>query len=215
MTTMLSGDLRLMLTMVMALAPAAAALADIPAKTSTSGDPGATALDRPGGFDSGGDDWGRYEMTASDPVTPLARIGAHHATYWDANPASPKVIFDISAYANEWDIAETGLEIKADYVPGYYISARVCARSAGNVGGTDGSVDTLEITGASTSPETTFGTFDPTGSGTCKTVNVYYPAESGADVYTLMVRPQLQIVQGYWQYTIYGKVIVEYHPILH
>jgi len=214
MTTMLSGDLRLMMMMVLALAPAAA-LADGPAKTSTPGaGPGAVELERPGGVVSGGDDWGRYELTASDPVTPMARIGAHHATYWDANPASPKVIFDISAYANEWDIAETGLEIKADYVPGYYISARVCARSAGNVGGADGSVDTLEITGASTAPETTFGSFDPSGSGTCKTVNVYYPAEADAEVYTLMVRPQLQIVQGYWQYTIYGKVIVEYHPIL-
>ena len=30
-----------------------------------------------------------------------------------------------------------------------------------------------------------------------------------------MVRPQLQIVQAYWAYSIYGKVTVQYYPILH
>lgn len=168
----------------------------------------------PGGYDSGGDDWGRYEVSASDPVTPLVRLGAHHARQWVSNPANPEVRFDISAYANDWDIEEMGLEIKADYVPGYYISVRVCARTSGNIGGLDGAVDTLVITGASTHPQTQLGSFDPSGLGTCKTVNVYNPVESGADEYTLMVRPQLQFVQVYWQYTIYGKVVVEYHPIL-
>jgi hypothetical protein len=169
----------------------------------------------PGGYDSGGEDWGRYEVSASDPVTPLVRLGAHHARRWSSNPDNPYVQFDISAYANDWDIEEMGLEIKADYVPGYYISARVCARSGGNVGGADGSDDTLTISGASTHPETQLGTFDPSGPGTCKTVNVYTPIEgAGAAEYTLMVRPLLQFVQGYWTYTVYGKVIVEYHPIL-
>lgn len=170
----------------------------------------------PGGYDSGGDDWGRYEVTASDPVTPLVRIGAHHARQWYSNPGNdPYIQFDISTLADGSDIAEMGLEIKADYVPGYYISARVCARSGGNVGGLDGADDMLTISGASSYPEVRVATFDPSGAGTCKTVNVYHPLEAGADEYTLMVRPLLQLVQHtYWQYTIYGKVIVEYHPLL-
>jgi hypothetical protein len=177
-------------------------------------DPATIDLPRPGGLDSGGEDWGRYEVSAAQPVDGLVRIGAHHATRWSSNPAGPVVDFEMSEYEVEWDIAETGLEIKADYVPGYRIGVRVCARSNGNIGGADGAIDTLTITGASTHPETQLATFDPTGAGTCKTVAVYTPVEAGADEYTLMVRPQLQIVQAYWQYTIYGKVTVQYYPLL-
>jgi hypothetical protein len=203
-----------MVALVMILGAAGIAGAQTKAVEETPTDPGTIDLPRPGGLDSGGEDWGRYEMTAAQPVDGLARIGAHHATRWDSNPAAPKVEFEMSEYEVEWDIAETGLEIKADHVPGYKIGVRVCARSNGNIGGDDGAVDTLEFTGASTSPETQLATFDPTGAGTCKTVYLTYPVEAGADEYTIMVRPQLQIVQPYWQWTVYGNVTVQYYPIL-
>lgn len=182
--------------------------------TTKTTDPGVIDTDRTGDLDSGGDDWGYYEVSASAPVSGLVRLGAHHARRWDSHPDHPSVQFDISAYANDWDVTEMGLEIKAAYVPGYTIGVRFCASSGGNTG-PDGAVDTLTISGASTYPETQLATFDPSAIGTCKTVSVYQPVESGADHYTLMVRPQLQFVQQtYWQYTIYGHVIVEYHPIL-
>jgi hypothetical protein len=197
------------------IAVAGAAAADTRTELTTGGTTDEPVdRDGPGGLDSGGEDWGRYELSASSPVSGLARIGAHHARRWRSDPDHPEVQFVISEHANDWDIEEMGLEIKADHVPGYYIRARVCARSSGNIGGVGGAIDTLTFSGADTYPETQLGTFDPTGLGTCAWVTAYNPVEAGADEYTIMVRPQLQIVQAYWEYTVYGKVIVQYYPIL-
>jgi len=204
-----------LVAVVLAMTSAGVAGADTRTEQADTTDPGVIELDRPGGYDSGGEDWGRYELTAANPVSALARIGAHHARTWRSDPAHPEVRFVVSEHANDWDIEEMGLEIKADYVPGYYVRVRVCARSSGNIGGADGAVDTLTFSGADTYPETQLGTFDPTGLGVCSSVNVYSPVEAGADEYTVMVRPQLQFVQAYWEYTIYGTVIVQYYPILH
>jgi hypothetical protein len=218
-----NGKMRAVAVVLVAFGTAGGAAADTPSRTDSDAgsgdktvepaDPGVIDGDHADALDSGGPNWGLYEVSASAPVTSMVRLSAHHARKWDSTPDSPEVKFDISAYANDWDIADMGLEIKADHVPGYYIIVKVCARTAGNVGGDGGAIDSLSITGASTSPEITLASFDPSGTGTCKTVNVYTPLEPGADEYTLMVRPQVQVVQTYWQYTVYGKVTVQYHPI--
>jgi hypothetical protein len=192
------------------LGSAAAIAAELTTKTT---DPGLIG-GGPGGLDSGDEPWGYYEVSASKPVSGLVRIGAHHARRWNSNPANPSVQFDISEFDVDWDIEEMGLEIKVAYVPGYSIGVRFCALSGGNTG-PDGAFDGLEVTGASSYPETQLATYDPSSGGGCKTVNVYSPVESGATEYTLMIRPQLQMVQEtYWQYTIYGKITVEYYPVL-
>lgn len=211
---------RPLLVLLMGIAGVAAAdtppLDPTPSKLTTGEtDPGVIDLDRADDLDSGADPWGLYHVSAAQPVSGLVRIGAHHARQWESNPDHPSVKFEISELANDWDIEQMGLEIKAHFVPGYTIGVTACARSSGNIDGKGGAVDTLTFSGASTAPETQLATFDPTGIGACKTVNVYNPVEAGADEYTIMIRPQLQFVQAYWEYTIYGNVTVEYYPILH
>jgi hypothetical protein len=210
--------------LILAIGSAGVAAADTPEKDTTFGsdekavlpdDPGVIDIDRTGDLDSGLAPWGLYKVSAKSPVNGLVRIGAHHATRWSSDPKNPYINFDISTHEVEWDIAEMGLEIKADHVPGYYIRATVCARLSGNIGGADGADGSLTISGASTHPETSFLEFEPSAGGSCHAVNVYFPAEAGAEEYTLMVRPALQIIQQtYWQYTIYGDVTVQYYPIL-